>query len=98
MEGFRESAASPSHQQVRAQRKALDLIEEEVRAAPSTTTPTSPAWLAFDVAVMFAAGRHQRFNHQDPSTTSSTATSTATRSFVDACESKSIMAWAGMPG
>ena len=48
-----------------------------------------------DVAVMFAEGRHQRPT-RIPSTTSSTATSTACAPSWTLRESKSIMAWAGM--
>lgn len=83
-----------TRKQVRAQRKALDLIEEEV-GRPINYHSYVSGVAGPDVAVMFA---EEGINgaHQDPQYNVLYRDINCVRSFVDACESKSIMAWAGM--
>ena len=78
-----------TRKQVRAQRKALDLIEDEVGRPINYHSYVSGP----DVAVMFA---EEGINgaHQDPQYNVLYRDINCVRSFVDACESKRIMAWA----
>ena len=78
--------------QVRAQRKALDLIEEEV-GRPINYHSYVSGVAGPDGAVMFA---EEGINgaHQDPQYNVLYRNINMIRSFVDACESKSILAWA----
>lgn len=81
-----------TRKQVRAQRKALDLIEEEV-GRPINYHSYVSGVAGPDVAVMFA---EEGINgaHQDPQYNVLYRNINMIRSFVDACESKRIMAWA----
>ncbi len=81
-----------TRKQVRAQRKALDLIEEEV-GRPINYHSYVSGVAGPDVAVMFA---EEGINgaHQDPQYNVLYRNINMVRSFVDACESKKVMAWA----
>lgn len=81
-----------SRKQVRAHRKALDLIEEEVGRLINYHSYISGV-AGPDIAVMFA---EEGVNgaHQDPQYNVLYRNVNMVRSFVDAGESKSIMAWA----
>lgn len=81
-----------TRKQVRAQRKALDLIEEEV-GRPINYHSYVSGVAGPDIAVMFA---EEGINgaHQDPQYNVLYRNVNMVRSFVDACESKKIMAWA----
>ncbi|MDD3169729.1 MAG: lysine 5,6-aminomutase subunit alpha, partial [Eubacteriales bacterium] len=81
-----------TRKQVRAQRKALDLIEEEV-GRPINYHSYVSGVAGPDVAVMFA---EEGINgaHQDPQYNVLYRNINMVRSFVDACESKKIMSWA----
>ncbi len=83
-----------TRKQVRAQRKALDIIEDEV-GRPINYHSYVSGVAGPDVAVMFA---EEGINgaHQDPQYNVLYRDINCVRSFVDACESKKIMAWAGM--
>ncbi|MDO4552984.1 MAG: D-ornithine 4,5-aminomutase subunit OraE [Bacillota bacterium] len=83
-----------TRKQVRAQRKALDLIEEEV-GRPINYHSYVSGVAGPEVAVMFA---EEGINgaHQDPQYNVLYRNINMFRSFVDACESKKILAWAGM--
>lgn len=81
-----------TRKQVRAQRKALDLIEEEV-GRPINYHSYVSGVAGPEVAVMFA---EEGINgaHQDPQYNVLYRNINMVRSFVDACESKKIMEWA----
>jgi len=81
-----------TRKQVRAQRKALDLIEEEV-GRPINYHSYVSGVAGPDVAVMFA---EEGINgaHQDPQYNVLYRNINCVRSVVDACESKKILAWA----
>ena len=81
-----------TRKQVRAQRKALDLIEEEV-GRPINYHSYVSGVAGPDIAVMFA---EEGINgaHQDPQYNVLYRNVNCVRSFVDACESKRILAWA----
>lgn len=81
-----------SRKQVRAHRKALDLIEEEV-GRPINYHSYVSGVAGPDIAVMFA---EEGVNgaHQDPQYNVLYRNINMVRSFVDAAESKSVMAWA----
>lgn len=81
-----------TRKQVRAQRKALDLIEDEV-GRPINYHSYVSGVAGPDVAVMFA---EEGINgaHQDAQYNVLYRNINMIRSFVDACESKKIMAWA----
>ena len=81
-----------TRKQVRAQRKALDLIEEEV-GRPINYHSYVSGVAGPDIAVMFA---EEGVNgaHQDPQYNVLYRNINMIRSFIDACESKSIMTWA----
>ena len=83
-----------SRKQVRAQRKALDLIEDEV-GRPINYHSYVSGVAGPDIAVMFA---EEGVNgcHQDPQYNVIYRNINMVRSFVDACESKALIAWAGM--
>lgn len=83
-----------SRKQIRAQRKALDLIEEEV-GRPINYHSYVSGVAGPDVAVMFA---EEGVNgcHQDPQYNVIYRNINMVRSFVDACESKKLIAWADM--
>jgi len=83
-----------TRKQVRAQRKALDLIEEEV-GRPINYHSYVSGVAGPEVAVMFA---EEGVNgaHQDPQYNVIYRNINMVRSFVDACESKMIMAHGGM--
>ncbi len=83
-----------SRKQVRAQRKALDLIEDEV-GRPINYHSYVSGVAGPDIAVMFA---EEGVNgcHQDPQYNVIYRNINMVRSFVDACESKSLIAWAGI--
>ncbi|MEG1771908.1 MAG: D-ornithine 4,5-aminomutase subunit OraE [Clostridia bacterium] len=83
-----------SRKQVRAQRKALDMIEDEV-GRPINYHSYVSGVAGPDIAVMFA---EEGVNgvHQDPQYNVIYRNINMVRSFVDACESKKIIAWAGM--
>ena len=83
-----------TRKQVRAQRKALDIIEDEV-GRPINYHSYVSGVAGPDVAVMFA---EEGINgaHQDPQYNVLYRDINCVRSFVDACESKKIMAWAGI--
>lgn len=83
-----------TRKQVRAQRKALDLIEDEV-GRPINYHSYVSGVAGPDVAVMFA---EEGINgaHQDPQYNVLYRDINCVRSFVDACESKKIMQWADM--
>ena len=79
---------------VRAQRKALDMIEDEV-GRPINYHSYVSGVAGPDIAVMFA---EEGVNgvHQDPQYNVIYRNINMARSFVDACESKRLIAWAGM--
>lgn len=81
-----------TRKQVRAQRKALDLIEDEV-GRPINYHSYVSGVAGPDIAVMFA---EEGINgaHQDPQYNVLYRNINCVRSFVDACESKKVMAWA----
>jgi D-ornithine 4,5-aminomutase subunit beta len=81
-----------TRKQVRAQRKALDLIEDEV-GRPINYHSYVSGVAGPDIAVMFA---EEGVNgaHQDPQYNVLYRNINMIRSFVDAAESKKIMAWA----
>lgn len=81
-----------TRKQVRAQRKALDIIEEEV-GRPLNYHSYVSGVAGPDIAVMFA---EEGVNgaHQDPQYNVLYRNINMVRSFVDAAESKKIMAWA----
>lgn len=83
-----------TRKQVRAQRKALDLIEEEV-GRPINYHSYISGIAGPEIAVMFA---EEGVNgaHQDPQYNVLYRNINMVRSFVDACEAKSVMAWAGI--
>ncbi|GAB6108825.1 D-ornithine 4,5-aminomutase subunit OraE [Fusibacter bizertensis] len=83
-----------SRKQVRAHRKALDLIEEEV-GRPINYHSYVSGVAGPDVAVMLA---EEGVNgaHQDPQYNVLYRNINMVRSFVDAAESKKVMAWADM--
>ena len=83
-----------TRKQVRAQRKALDIIEDEV-GRPINYHSYVSGVAGPDVAVMFA---EEGINgaHQDPQYNVLYRDINCVRSFVDACESKKIMAWANI--
>lgn len=81
-----------TRKQVRAQRKALDIIEDEV-GRPINYHSYVSGVAGPDIAVMFA---EEGINgaHQDPQYNVLYRNINCVRSFVDACESKKILAWA----
>lgn len=81
-----------TRKQVRAQRKALDIIEDEV-GRPINYHSYVSGVAGPDVAVMFA---EEGINgaHQDPQYNVLYRDINCVRSFVDACESKKILSWA----
>jgi len=83
-----------TRKQVRAQRKALDLIEEEV-GRPINYHSYVSGVAGPEIAVMFA---EEGVNgaHQDPQYNVLYRNINMVRSFVDAAESKKIMAYGGM--
>ncbi|MBO1305668.1 cobalamin-dependent protein [Enterococcus sp. 669A] len=83
-----------TRKQVRAQRKALDAIEEEV-GRPINYHSYVSGIAGPEVAVMFA---EEGVNgaHQDPQYNVLYRNINMVRSFIDACESKKVMAWAGI--
>ncbi|MEG1710364.1 MAG: D-ornithine 4,5-aminomutase subunit OraE, partial [Clostridia bacterium] len=83
-----------TRKQVRAERKALDLIEKEV-GRPINYHSYVSGVAGPDIAVMFA---EEGVNgvHQDPQYNVIYRNINAVRSFVDACESKKLIAWADM--
>ncbi|OQB20503.1 MAG: D-ornithine 4,5-aminomutase subunit beta [Firmicutes bacterium ADurb.Bin182] len=83
-----------TRKQIRASRKALDLIEEEV-GRPINFHSYISGVAGPDIAVMFA---EEGVNgaHQDPQYNVLYRNVNMIRSFVDACEAKKIMAWADM--
>ncbi len=83
-----------TRKQVRAQRKALDIIEDEV-GRPINYHSYVSGVAGPDVAVMFA---EEGINgaHQDPQYNVLYRDINCVRSFVDACESKKVLAWAGI--
>ena len=83
-----------TRKQLRAQRKAIDMIEDEV-GRPINYHSYISGVAGPDVAVLFA---EEGVNgaHQDPQYNVLYRDINCVRSFVDACESKKIMAWAGI--
>jgi len=83
-----------TRKQVRAQRKALDYIEDEV-GRPINYHSYVSGVAGPEIAVMFA---EEGVNgaHQDPQYNVIYRNINMLRSFVDACESKHVMAWAGI--
>jgi len=83
-----------TRKQVRASRKACDLIEEEV-GRPINFHSYISGVAGPDIAVMFA---EEGINgaHQDPQYNVLYRNVNMVRSFADACEAKKIMAWADM--
>ena len=83
-----------TRKQVRAQRKALDLIEDEV-GRPINFHSYVSGVAGPDIAVMFA---EEGVNgvHQDPQYNIIYRNINMVRSFVDACESKRLIAFADM--
>ena len=83
-----------TRKQVRAQRKALDMIEEEV-GRPINYHSYVSGVAGPDIAVMFA---EEGVNgaHQDPQYNVLYRNINMVRSFVDAAESKKMMTWAGI--
>ena len=81
-----------TRKQVRAQRKALDMIEDEV-GRPINFHSYVSGVAGPDIAVMFA---EEGVNgvHQDPQYNVIYRNINMVRSFVDACESKKLIAWA----
>jgi len=82
-----------TRKQVRAQRKALDMIEDEV-GRPINYHSYVSGVAGPDIAVMFA---EEGVNgvHQDPQYNVIYRNINMVRSFVDACESKKLIQWAG---
>jgi D-ornithine 4,5-aminomutase subunit beta len=80
-----------TRKQVRAQRKALDLIEDEV-GRPINYHSYVSGVAGPDIAVMFAE-EGMNGAHQDPQYNVLYRNINMIRSFVDAAESKKIMAW-----
>jgi len=83
-----------TRKQVRAQRKALDIIEDEV-GRPINYHSYVSGVAGPEVAVMFAE-EGMNGAHQDPQYNVLYRNINMVRSFVDACESKEIMAWANI--
>ncbi|MDD3290108.1 MAG: D-ornithine 4,5-aminomutase subunit OraE [Eubacteriales bacterium] len=83
-----------TRKQVRAQRKALDLIEDEV-GRPINYHSYVSGVAGPDVAVMFAE-EGMNGAHQDPQYNVLYRNINCVRSFVDACESKKVMTWANI--
>ncbi|MGE5682301.1 MAG: D-ornithine 4,5-aminomutase subunit OraE [Bacillota bacterium] len=83
-----------TRKQVRASRKALDMIEDEV-GRPINFHSYISGVAGPDIAVMFA---EEGVNgaHQDPQYNVLYRNVNMVRSFADACEAKKIMAWADM--
>jgi D-ornithine 4,5-aminomutase subunit beta len=83
-----------TRKQVRASRKACDLIEDEV-GRPINFHSYISGVAGPDIAVMFA---EEGVNgaHQDPQYNVLYRNVNMVRSFVDACEAKKVMAWADM--
>ncbi len=83
-----------TRKQIRAQRKALDMIEEEV-GRPINFHSYVSGVAGPDIAVMFA---EEGVNgaHQDPQYNILYRNINMVRSFVDAAESKKIMSWANI--
>ncbi|MGI5998061.1 MAG: D-ornithine 4,5-aminomutase subunit OraE [Lutispora sp.] len=83
-----------TRKQVRASRKALDMIEDEV-GRPINFHSYVSGVAGPDIAVMFA---EEGVNgaHQDPQYNVLYRNVNMIRSFVDACEAKKVMAWADM--
>lgn len=83
-----------TRKQVRASRKALDMIEDEV-GRPINFHSYISGVAGPDIAVMFA---EEGVNgaHQDPQYNVLYRNVNMIRSFTDACEAKKIMAWADM--
>ncbi|NLM44327.1 MAG: LuxR family transcriptional regulator [Clostridiales bacterium] len=83
-----------TRKQVRATRKALDMIEDEV-GRPINFHSYVSGVAGPDIAVMFA---EEGVNgaHQDPQYNILYRNVNMIRSFVDACEAKKIMTWANM--
>jgi len=83
-----------TRKQVRASRKALDMIEDEV-GRPINFHSYISGVAGPDIAVMFA---EEGINgaHQDPQYNVLYRNINMVRSFADACEAKKIMAWAEM--
>ena len=83
-----------TRKQVRAQRKALDAIEEEV-GRPINYHSYISGIAGPEIAVMFA---EEGVNgaHQDPQYNVLYRNINMVRSFVDACEAKKVMSWAGI--
>ena len=83
-----------TRKQVRAQRKALDIIEDEVGRKINYHSYVSGV-AGPDIAVMFA---EEGVNgaHQDPQYNILYRNINMVRSFVDAAESKNILAWANI--
>ncbi len=83
-----------TRKQVRASRKALDMIEDEV-GRPINFHSYISGVAGPDIAVMFA---EEGVNgaHQDPQYNVLYRNVNMVRSFCDACEAKKIMAWADM--
>ena len=83
-----------TRKQVRAQRKALDMIEDEV-GRPINYHSYISGIAGPEIAVMFA---EEGVNgaHQDPQYNVLYRNINMIRSFVDACESKKVMAYAGI--
>jgi len=81
-----------TRKQVRATRKAIDAIEEEV-GRPINFHSYISGVAGPDIAVMFA---EEGINgaHQDPQYNVLYRNVNMVRSFIDACEAKKIMAWA----
>lgn len=81
-----------SRKQVRAQRKAIDMIEDEV-GRPINYHSYVSGVAGPDIAVMFA---EEGINgaHQDPQYNVLYRNINGVRSMIDACESKRILAWA----
>ena len=81
-----------TRKQVRATRKAIDAIEEEV-GRPINFHSYISGVAGPDIAVMFA---EEGINgaHQDPQYNVLYRNINMVRSFVDACEAKKVMAWA----
>lgn len=83
-----------TRKQVRASRKALDMIEDEV-GRPINFHSYVSGVAGPDIAVMFA---EEGINgaHQDPQYNILYRNINMIRSFVDACEAKKVMVWADM--
>lgn len=83
-----------TRKQVRASRKALDMIEDEV-GRPINFHSYISGVAGPDIAVMFA---EEGVNgaHQDPQYNVLYRNINMVRSFADACEAKKVMAWAEM--